>query len=173
MDSLFLASRIKPFIAKQIACMLHEDGPEIKVNVCSVQRQQNGSDCGVLALAFATGILYGEDPTSILYDANTYRYHLAECLNRKVMAPFPQASEVQKYSRINAKTIRLELICECRMPWHFTDNNNPDLSMAQCDGCKEWFHCGCVKIPDQVFCKNTFWKCQKCHVNSNPLDAEA
>ena len=36
---------------------------KVKINIMNVQQQENGSDCGVFAIAFAKTILAGIDPT--------------------------------------------------------------------------------------------------------------
>ena len=49
---------------KQVASILHEEGLEIVFNIKSVQ-QQNGTDCGVFAIAFLTSLLNGDDPSKL------------------------------------------------------------------------------------------------------------
>ncbi|XP_045031019.1 uncharacterized protein LOC123473768 [Daphnia magna] len=44
------------------------------------QRQSNGYDCGVFAIAFATSLAIGEDPATRLYDPIKLRPHLVNCL---------------------------------------------------------------------------------------------
>ena len=38
---------------------------KVKINIMNVQQQQNGSDCGVIAIAFAKSLLSGRDPTQL------------------------------------------------------------------------------------------------------------
>ena len=40
-------------------------------------RQSNGSDCGVLAIAFAYDICSGNNPCQVKYDHRSIRQHLA------------------------------------------------------------------------------------------------
>lgn len=54
-----------------------------------VQQQTNGSDCGVFAVAFATCLVFGVDPTFINFDAQGMRPHLATCLRNGRISLFP------------------------------------------------------------------------------------
>jgi len=55
-----------------------------------VQQQPNAYDCGVYALAFATSLLHGQEPTKTRYVDP--RSHLASCLTSGQMLPFPHES---------------------------------------------------------------------------------
>ena len=50
---------------KQVASILHEEGSEIVFNIKSVQQQQDGTDCGVFAIAFLTSMLNGDEPSKL------------------------------------------------------------------------------------------------------------
>ncbi|XP_078382523.1 uncharacterized protein LOC144665209 [Oculina patagonica] len=54
-----------------------------------VQQQTNGSDCGVFAVAFATCLVFGVDPTFINFDAQGMRHHLVTCLRNGRISLFP------------------------------------------------------------------------------------
>ena len=60
----------------------------IGINTLPVQ-QQNGSDCGVFAIAFATCIIYGIKPEEVSFDIPKMRPHLVECLRSYTIVPFP------------------------------------------------------------------------------------
>ena len=51
----------------------------IVLNLEDVQRQQGYSDCGLFAVAFATSLCGGEDPTKISYVQHSLRSHLISC----------------------------------------------------------------------------------------------
>jgi len=53
------------------------------------QQKKNGSDCGVFAVAFATCLVFGVDPTFINFDAQGMRPHLATCLRNGRISLFP------------------------------------------------------------------------------------
>ena len=54
-----------------------------------VQQQENGSDCGIFAIAFVTCLAYGCDPQDYTFDIPQMRPHLIECLKADMITPFP------------------------------------------------------------------------------------
>ena len=49
------------------------------------------------------------------------------------------------------------------MPWAKSDNRLFDKQMVKCDGCCEWFHRMCERIPEKPFNeKYVKWYCHKC-----------
>lgn len=54
-----------------------------------VQRQKNGSDCGVFAIAFATCLVFGQIPLTVNFDIPRMRPHLLRCLVTGRLTPFP------------------------------------------------------------------------------------
>ena len=59
-----------------------------------VQRQSNGSSCGLYAIAFAASILTGKCPTSVTYEQSEMREHLNKCFKNKKMEEFPSGQKV-------------------------------------------------------------------------------
>lgn len=55
----------------------------------NVQQQQNGSDCGVFSIAFATCLVYGQNPLTVTFDISKMRSHLIRCLQSGIMDLFP------------------------------------------------------------------------------------
>ena len=51
---------------------------KLKINVINVQQQENGSDCGVFAIAYAQSLLEGKNPAE--YDFIDPRKHVAHYL---------------------------------------------------------------------------------------------
>ena len=63
-------------VAKQIATFSFCDLPEILVEIKGIQQQTNSADCGLFALAFATGLAFDEDSANVTYDSTKIRIHL-------------------------------------------------------------------------------------------------
>ena len=104
-----------------IPSLLHTSATELVIRSMDVQKQSNGSDCGV----FAAFCLYtGLDPCIVEFDIDAMRPHLAECLENCCFSPFPSARRVSKQIR---RTKKIDIHCSCRLP-----ERNGD-SMAQCD----------------------------------------
>jgi hypothetical protein len=53
-------------------------------------QKQPASQCGVFAIATATALLFGKDPSAITYDVAKMRLHLAQCFAKQTMKPFPE-----------------------------------------------------------------------------------
>ena len=62
-------------------------GDKVKIYIMDVQQQQNGSDCGAFAVAFAKAILMGKDPTQLEFIDP--RSHLALHLPEGSIPEFP------------------------------------------------------------------------------------
>jgi hypothetical protein len=60
-----------------------------EISVVSVQQQENGSDCGVFAIAFATALVYSLEPSATAFDVPKMRSHLSTCLKSGVITSFP------------------------------------------------------------------------------------
>ena len=45
----------------------YHQGDKVRINIMHVQQQENDSDCGVFAIAFAKALLNRKDPTDFLH----------------------------------------------------------------------------------------------------------
>ena len=127
-----------------IASLLYVTGPKMVVKVMNTQRQCNGSDCGVFAIANAYELCCGFDPCKAKFDHKPFRQHLAKCMETQHMSRFPLSGERVVGSRVRSSQ-SVDLHCSCRMPEAKGDE------MASCDGCGQWFHKHCQDIPNEVF----------------------
>lgn len=65
-------------------------GPSYQgVHILPVQQQLNLSDCGVFAIAFATCLVYAQNPQHVHFDIPMMRPHLLRCLKNRRMEVFP------------------------------------------------------------------------------------
>ncbi len=85
-DSLYHDSVIQE-VEEQTNDLL--EGHLIALDPKPVQQQTNGSDCGVFAVAFATCLVFGADPTFRNFDAQGLTRHLATCLRNGRISLFP------------------------------------------------------------------------------------
>lgn len=72
-----------------ISSLLESANKEMTYIVKTCQRQSNGYDCGVFAIAFAASLANGEDLTTRLYDPKNLRSHLIECFSSEKLSQFP------------------------------------------------------------------------------------
>ena len=141
---------VAKFTKQQLASFLCIQNAEMKLIMKSVQQQANTVDCGVFAIAFATSIAFGQDPSKQRFDVTKLRNHLFECLRSLKMSPFPEAKPCAGDIALSKrKFYTVELFCSCRMPYE-KPKSEADL-MAQCGSCKEWFHQRCEKIALEIF----------------------
>ena len=53
------------------------------------QKQQGFRDCGLFAIANATSLCFGDDPTFLEFEKNEMRQHMLDCIEKGQMTPFP------------------------------------------------------------------------------------
>ena len=89
-DSL-QSKKIVPELQKQLATLYGHFADEkgLRVFVPQVQLQRGATDCGCFAVAFAVSLLFGDDPSSLLYNQKEMRGHIKECLLAELFTPFP------------------------------------------------------------------------------------
>ena len=147
-----LSFETKLLIASMISCVSLS---ELTVRVVNVDRQKNGSDCGVLAIAYAFDICSGLDPCTVKFDHKSIRQHLTACLEKCQFSRFPVLGERRKG---RGKAIHVELHCSCRLPVREGAEE-----MAQCDTCHIWYHHHCMDIPSIMFGDvEVPWVCKTC-----------
>ena len=143
-----------------IGCMsslLRTPEKQMRYKVKACQRQGNGFDCGVFAIAFATSLVHGEDPSELSYTPSKMRDHLRNCINSNSLTPFPSTKSVAKRQR--RENIAMEdIYCSCRRGEYMVGES----TMVECDKCLEWFHKSCVTNFPKT--KKEKWLCQNCTV---------
>ena len=59
------------------------------ISVVQPQEKQSGTkDCGLYALAFATSLAYGHNPSTVTYNQAMMRKHIIDCFENKKIVPF-------------------------------------------------------------------------------------
>ena len=62
---------------------------ELKITmVAGAPKQQGCTDCGVFAIAVATCVAFGGDPTELVLYQATIRHHLLKCFDSKQLSQF-------------------------------------------------------------------------------------
>ena len=127
-----LSKDMVPVIARMVKC----EDEELMVKLMPVQHQTNGNDCGLFALAFATDIAKGVDPSERYYDEKALRNHLLQCFRNNEINQFPQEdmSVRDKHPKIVYKVY--EVFCICRDVFFEEDvENELENFMAECSKC--------------------------------------
>lgn len=164
-DSLsFVPTRRKHVIACLSSLYVTEkDAIEYIVN--SNQKQENCFDCGVFAIAFATSLVFGQNPSDLDYDSMQIRSHLIQCFKNDELSPFPSKARSVPFSPINGKKLSYPVHCHCR---RIDLRLCKKWEMIQCSGCKRWIHAMCDKAPP-TFPFRKKWYCKHC-VNPTPME---
>ena len=68
-------------------------GDEV-ISFLPVQRQPDGYNCGLFAIAFAAEILDGKSPSEAIFSVDEMRGHFISCLETQKLSPFPKVSDV-------------------------------------------------------------------------------
>ena len=139
----------------QLSQIYGKDKNNIRVNIPSVIKQTNSTDCGLFAIAFITSFcLRKSTPHQLIYDSNKLRNHLLECFENNKMSEFPLTSKTtSSRRRDNMKSVIVDNYCTCNLPECVED-------MIQCDRCNVWYHQSCVNFQanivnaEQSFCCN-------------------
>ena len=156
-DSLSSSKTVGAEIAKQTAQCLFTESPSLNIFLQPVQQQTNGTNCGLFAIAFATCLANGIDPTTVRFDERKLRKHLVSCMEEKKMTMFPILNYEPKVCQ--GTNIKLLLHCICRLPYNGKDGMN----MAKCGSCKKLFHDICMKLPARALEKpSSTWLCYNC-----------
>ena len=76
-------------------------GQTCLVKLMNNQKQEGFKDCGLFAIANATSLCFGDDPTFLLFEQQQMREHLLVCIEKGEMTPFPHdVSEVKRKKRV-------------------------------------------------------------------------
>ena len=86
-DSLY--PTVNANVKMQVASILSTKESSIVLHYRNVQMQSGSSDCGVFAIAFATALAFGNDPSEFIFDQSQMRKHLMKCLQNNSITMFP------------------------------------------------------------------------------------
>ena len=81
-------------------------GSSCTVQLMNMQQQKGSTDCGLFAIATATSLCFGDDPTMILYTQDDLRQHLLDCLTAEDISPFPhEATQLKRRRRCRSTLV--------------------------------------------------------------------
>ena len=126
----------------QIASILFYQGKRIKCNFKKFQQQTGGVDCGLFAVAAATHLCHGADPSEFTYDQPLMRRHFLKCLENKHITVFPTKYDDAGF--IKKKPIKLryiEICSECHLPCTGGKNGK---DVVKCNSCDKMTHMSCL-----------------------------
>ena len=142
---------------KQICSFLKPKQKVLNFCLINMQSQTDSSSCGLFAIAVATALTYGIDPSCCNWEVSKMRQHLLLSLENQKLEKFPTHKEERRVcpgSKITKK-IKEQIFCKCRSPI------DPRLGMIQCVQCKELYHLSCcdISVPPR---SGASWTCTEC-----------
>ena len=145
---------------KQIAALGYYDNCSIRTECMNVCKQYGRNHCGLMSIAYATCLIFDQDPVNLRFDQSQMRTHLLKCLENGMVHPFPVVSHRSVCHQILCN-IEKALYCTC---WQIYIEG--DL-MIQCTLCEGWFHPACQHISNALFEKyskkeKSTFKCSLC-----------
>ena len=152
LDSLYTCVPAK--VVRQIAALIHSETPELRLLFLDSAQQRGLSECGLYAIANATSLCAGKDPTTAEFVQDEMRSHLCRCLEEGCMIPFPCKKRVSQSTVKSSQQI--ELHCHCRQPSYG--------KMILCTQCGRWFHSKCDTVTAAHWKKPSSWHCSSCVV---------
>lgn len=156
-DSMAGSNWRSKHILSCMSSLLKTPEKEMTYVIKTCQRQGNGFDCGVFAIAFATSLANGQDPALLLYDPHELRNHLDNCITSGELSPFP--STLCRVKRTRKELVVSESVfCHCRRTAYMLPSR--EWKMIECEQCMEWFHTMCIdNFPVN---ENDPWSCKVC-----------
>lgn len=124
----------------------------LKVKFPKVAQQTNGNDCGLYAIANATALAHGLDPSTQVYIPREMRDHLFMCLENRHLEPFPVTKGSNSRRKVIKKTIPVPIFCVCKMP-------DTRTLYVICDVCNEEYHPECIGLDRSL---NESFMCKAC-----------
>ena len=106
---------------RAVAMIMCTPQPKIFVRHMKCQKQTNGNDCGVYAIANMISILHGIDPRSVSFNLSVMRRHLQQELEIRtsLISPIENCFFVKKQTNKPVlKLTGIPVFCTWRMPEH-------------------------------------------------------
>ena len=72
-----------------VSSLFQWNSKKLVITVSRSQKQKGTVDCGLFAIANATAISFGKNPSKLQFKQEAMRSYLISCFNQKQMALFP------------------------------------------------------------------------------------
>ena len=84
-----------------------EKSQKLSVTIVPVQKQSDGYNCRLYAIAFATDVLNGLSPVGSCFDVNQMRSHLLQCLETEELTVFPKTPKRVRATNTAFKVLKI------------------------------------------------------------------
>ena len=117
-----MTADLPPATLKIICSLLHCCKTKLTVNIMQLQKQSNGSGCGVYATACAPSLCNENEPSDQYWDEKKLRLHLLQCFESTSMSIVPASTAAEGMKAVHNvppfDTLYKGLYCICLLPWH-------------------------------------------------------
>ena len=152
-------SIMTPSLSIQLGLMYGKNtDQDLEIIIIDTQKQTNGVDCGVFAIAHLTEFcLNGSLNPTVIFDVKNMRKHLQTCFESGSLSRFPTIPRRPNRNRYTTKhkSIAINLHCKCRLPECIGD-------MTKCAVCKISYHKYCVDKHIDTSRPKSKFICEKC-----------
>ena len=140
-----------------VASLVQVNSNILKVKFPKVAMQTNGNDCGLYAIANATALAFGKDPSTQVYIPRLMREHLIKCLENRHLEPFSITKGSSSRRKVIKRVFEVPVYCTCKMP-------DTRTLYVICDVCNMEYHPECIGLDAQLTNSMSFI-CQNCKTN--------
>ena len=74
---------------RKIICNIFQVLPVSNIKVVKAQKQMGTKDCGLFAIAYATALALGQNPSKLTFYQESMRSHFVACLEQEKLTLFP------------------------------------------------------------------------------------
>ena len=85
-DSIF---KIVDKETRKIICNIFQVLPVSNIKVVKAQKQMDTKDCGLFAIAYATALALGQNPSELRFHQESMGSHFVACLEQEKLMQFP------------------------------------------------------------------------------------
>ena len=159
-------------VQKCVAQLLSPISSKMTIQFMHCPQQGGGDDCGLYAIANATAILAGTDPSELTSytTSKAMRAHLIRAFETGSLHEFSSAYKPKMKLRIRSQmlskvyhSMSINLFCTCKMPEYG--------SYFECSTCTKWFHPECQGITastEELSGNDTIAYCIGCYSGIGP-----
>ena len=80
----------------QLCCLLKTEESHLTINLMHMQSQVGASDCGCFAIACATALCHGQNPSHLQWQQSEIRQHILHCFTARKLTIFPSQKRARK-----------------------------------------------------------------------------
>ena len=143
------SAKFPPQLQTLVSSFLRKPGFGFNLVNMLVQQQRGYNDCGLFACAYATSIVFNQNPVNVIYTQQSLRKHFTEIIKTNNLTVFPYTPKrASRYQTVRAIPYLVETYCICKLA---ALDQSMAMKMAECSERLEYYHDSCVDIPSNIW----------------------